>query len=160
MAITMAVHRVSEQRPPGDAGDWTCKTRCLSLGHSSLHMLEKPWEIDIKFPEFICSHCGTLALKYEVKSSMEVLGIPVCQTLYSTCCLPICLLRRSGGREGKGWNIREREKADQGKRCAKSSVYRLHCKQNIPSIAPMWAWGPVIKHTRFFEWTTLRLKCF
>lgn len=33
MAITVGVSRVSEQRPPGDAGDMSCKTRGLSLGH-------------------------------------------------------------------------------------------------------------------------------
>lgn len=52
-------------------------------GHSSLHMLEQPWEIDIKFPEFICSHCGTLALNYEFKCSVEVSWNPsLSETLF------------------------------------------------------------------------------
>lgn len=63
-------------------------------GHSSLHMLEQPWEIDIKFPEFTCSHCGTLALNYEVKCSVEVSWKFVRNFIPPIACY-VCLLRRS-----------------------------------------------------------------
>lgn len=57
-------------------------------GHSSLHMLEKPWEIDIKFSDFICSQCRTLALECFLESQFVRNFIPpvACQ---------VCLQRRS-----------------------------------------------------------------
>lgn len=43
----------AEQRPPGDAVDWTRKARGLSLG-ISLYILGKPWGISSKLLQFIC----------------------------------------------------------------------------------------------------------
>lgn len=64
-------------------------------GHSSLHMLEKPREIDIKFSEFICSHCGTLALKYEVKFSGSFFESQFVRNCIPPVACQVCLLRRS-----------------------------------------------------------------
>lgn len=64
----------------------------LLLGHISLHVLGKPWEIGTKIPEFICRSSGTLAFKNELSPLGRFLESQFVRNFIAPFACQVCLL--------------------------------------------------------------------